>query len=622
MDEPMSDNAVAVESAHPLRCLHELFEDKARAWPERTAVVHKDRRLTYGEINARANRLARHLRSFGVGPDVRVGVCLPRSAHVVPAVLGALKAGGAYVPLDPAHPKDRIAALVADAGIETLITDGASMRTFGPLVKHVVRIDRDWPSIERYGEENFPSGATLENVAYLMYTSGSTGQPKGVTVTHGNITHHISATSEQLGIGADDVAVLIASISFSASIRQYLVPLCRGASVVIASREELEDPLALLALVKRHRVSLLQLVPSHLRALTIALTNLDPQNCASLLDNDVRLVLTASEVLTPDIAAKWLALKHRARLVNMYGLTETSGVFLFCPIEPKDLAQVLPIGRPMRNARVSLLDDNFAQVPDGAAGELCLGGPLVAARGYWNRPQLTEEKFIRDRLRPGSAEPIFRTGDRARLRPDGRYELLGRIDDDVKIRGFKVAPDEVRGALSQHPDVSEVFVAGRDAPSGETRLVAFVVPVPGTTLRAPELRRFLRDRVPEYMVPAVFVKLDALPMLSNGKIDRQSLPLFDEMVPLVEAEYVAPETVLEKTLADIWQRVLQIEPIGVQDNFFDLGGDSLKAMELFVEIRMKCNVELELREIFARPSITELASHITAIPVIGSLSQP
>ncbi len=593
-------------------CLPDLVEEQAARTPEHTAVIYKEKQLCYRDLNAAANQLARHLRTLDVDPNTLVGVCLSRSLELVTGVLGTLKAGGAYVPLDPEYPKDRLVATLNDASVDVLVTDARSAAALSPHVKYTVRVDRDWPSIARQSTGNLPSGAKAENLAYLMYTSGSTSQPKGVMVTHGNLSCHVSSISERLEISASDVSLLAASISFSASVRQYLVPLCRGACVVVVSNEELNDPLALMAAVKRHRVSLLHLVPPHLRTVVVALAQLEPGRKAELLDNRLRLVLTASEVLTPDVAASWLALEHHATLMNMYGLTETTGVFMFYPVGRTDLGSTIPIGRPMENARPYLFDDNFRPVPAGTPGELYLGGPLVA-RGYWNHQKRTDEKFVPDPSQRESGARLFRTGDRARIRPDGNLELLGRLDDEVKIRGFKVVPDEVRGALSQHPSIAETVVAGRAVPSGEKRLVAFVVPKPGATLRSPDLRSFLRERLSEHMVPSVFVKLDALPMLPNGKVDRRALPAFEEATPLVETEYVAPATAIEETLAEIWGAVFEIEQVGTRDNFFELGGDSLKAMEMFLQVRAKCGVELELHRIFDEPTVAELAQSIATL---------
>jgi amino acid adenylation domain-containing protein len=593
------------------RCLHELIEDQVARTPDSTALIVRDERLTYEQLNATANQFARHLIEVGVRPDSLVGVSLPRSKQLVPAILGVLKAGGAYVPLDPDYPKDRLAVMAEDANIQFMLTDTRSLAALPPNIAHVVLIDRDGPAIAKQPTDNPRSGATTENTAYVMYTSGSTGKPRGVVITHGNLGHHIPSLAARLEMSDRDTSILVASISFSASIRQYLAPLCVGASVVVAMTEELHDPIALLASVKRNNVSLLHVVPSHLRTITNALGQLEPSARADLLNNGLRMVLTASETLSSDVAAGWLSLGHGSTLMNMYGLTETTGVFMFCPVAKADLGGAPPIGRPMANAEVRLLDDQQQLVPIGIPGELFLAGPLLG-RGYWKDHEATSAKFIT--TTDGRGKLLFRTGDRARIRADGNLELLGRIDDEVKIRGSKVIPEGVRRALAQHPGISDVAVVARDGPSGERRLVAFVVPkADATPLRSAELRRFARERLPEYMVPSLFLKLDALPMLPNGKVDRRSLPSIELGVPLLESEFVEPSTPAELALAEIWSHVLHMDHVGATDDFFELGGDSLKVMEVLVNVRVTFSIELDIIQIFAHPTISELARFITAL---------
>lgn len=600
-------------SGHQAGFLPNLVAEQAARAPERPAVIYKDMKLCYGELDAAANQLARYLQTLGVGRNAHVGVYLGRSLQLVTGVLGVLKAGAAYVPLDPEYPKERLLTMLEDAGIDVLVTDSLLAKSLSPHLQRVVCLDRDWSSIAAQSARALTESGTAEDLAYLMYTSGSTSQPKAVMVSHGNLSCHISSISQRLNINASDVSLLATSISFSASVRQYLMPLCRGACVVVASKDELGDPIALMTLVKRHQVSLVHLVPPHLRAIVTALAQLEPEQRSALLDNRLRLVLTASEVLTPEAAAGWLALKHPATLVNMYGLTETTGVFMFHPVQNADLGSVIPIGRPMDGAYPLLLDDNLQAVPAGMPGELYLGGPLVA-RGYRNAQQLTDEKFVPDSQREQGAR-LFRTGDLARMRPDGNIELIGRLDDQIKIRGFKVIPDEIRATLSQHPAIADALVVARAAPRGGKRLLAVVVAKPGMILRSPDLRKFLRTRLPEHMVPSLFAKLDGLPMLPNGKLDRRALPAFEEAIPLAETEYVAPTTPTEQMLADIWSATFQIEQIGTRDNFFELGGDSLNAMEMFLQIREKFGIGIELQSIFEAPTIAELAHIIHPGPV-------
>jgi amino acid adenylation domain-containing protein len=603
-------------SGRDVFCLPDLVEAQALRAPERPAVIYKEKQLRYGELNSAANQLARYLRTLGVGRNALVGICLERSHELVTAVLGVLKAGGAYVPLDPDHPRERVAAMLKDAGAKVLLTDSRVAAWLSPQCEHVVRLDRDFSLITRLSAGKLPRDGAPEDLAYVMYTSGSTGRPKGVMLSHGNLSCLASLFSKRLEIGADDGSLLLASISFAASVRQYLIPLSCGARVVVASKEELGDPLALMSLVKRHQVTLLQLVPPHLRTVLAALAQLEPQRRSELLSNHLRFVLTASEVLTPDVAAAWLELEHPATLVNMYGLTESTGPFMLHPVQKTDLGANIPIGRPMEGADFYLLDDDMQPVAAGTSGELYLAGPTIA-RGYRNQQQLTDEKFVPDPFGREPGRRMFKTGDRVRINHDGNCELLGRLDDEIKIRGFKVVPNEIRGTLGQHPLIAETIVVGSESAHGEKRLLAAIVAKPGATLRLPDLRRFLRDRVPEHMVPSIFVKLDALPMLPNGKIDRLALSAFHEAAPLVETEYVAPATTIEEMLAEIWGSAFQIKQVGTQDNYFELGGDSLKAMEVLLEIRAKCGVEIELETIFEAPTIGELARIITSVADAG-----
>jgi amino acid adenylation domain-containing protein len=602
--------------ARPRATLDARVAEHAARAPERTAVVCGEHRLSYRELDDRATRLAAHLREHGVGRGAPVAILLPRGLDIAPAVLGVLKAGAAFVPLDPEYPVQRLLAMLDDIRPDVLVTEARLDARLAERVRHVVAIDRAQAAPARSTPvDDSARDAGADELAYVMYTSGSTGQPRGVMVGHASLACHAEALAHRLAITAEDASMLVASTAFSASVRQYLVPLGQGARVVIASRAEIGDPIALLEAVKRTGVTLLHLVPSHLASVTSALTQLAPERRRALLDNRLRLVATASEVLSPAVAARWLELGHPAALMNLYGLTETTGVFTSHVVERDRLdAARIPIGRPFERARVHVVGDDGRPVRDGEPGELWLAGPLLA-RGYWGDAQLTAQRFAREPFADGLPERAFRTGDRVVRRPSGELELLGRIDDELKIRGAKVIPGEVASALAQHPEIAEAYAAGEATASG-TRLVAYVVARPHATLEASQLRQFLGERLPQHMMPSAFVALPALPRLASGKVDRALQPSAGTLIPWRDAQgagdaeagaHAEPRTELERAIAEIWRDVLGIEQVRRDDNFLALGGDSLRAMEVLVRIRMQYDAELALRWMFDEPTVAELA---------------
>ena len=461
------------------KCVHQLFEEKAANTPDKIAVVCEDRQLTYAELNAHSNQLAHHLQALGVGPEVVVAICVERSLEMVTGILGILKAGGAYVPLDPAYPKDRLAFMFKDARPQILLTQARLLGGLPEQKAQVVLLDTDWPLISQQSKENLSGRvAATENLAYVIYTSGSTGKPKGVMNTHPNLGHYVQSIRVPLRVAADDFYLHTASISFSSSVRQLMLPLSLGASVVIATAEEIRNPLALFDAIKQHEVTIADLVPSYWRNCIHALASLQPPSKKALLDNKLRLILSASEPLWSDVPRDWaFVLKHGARLLNMFGQTETAGIVSVHPIpaECDEKVKVVPIGRPIGNTQIYLLDSHLRPVPVGLPGEVHIGGAGVG-RGYLNHPELTAEKFIRN---PFSDEPearLYKTGDLGRYRPDGQIEFLGRIDDQVKIRGHRVEPGEIEAVLREYPGVCDAVVLARDDGCSNQRLVAYAVP--------------------------------------------------------------------------------------------------------------------------------------------------
>ncbi|NMG21590.1 non-ribosomal peptide synthetase [Brasilonema bromeliae] len=592
------------------KCIHELFEQLVEGTPDDVVLMYEDQQLTYQQLNALANQLAHYLRTLGVGPEVLVGIFVERSLEMVVGVLGILKAGGAYVPLDPSYPKERLAFMLENSQPLVLLTQEFLFTELPEISAQVVCFDRDWQSIAQHCEENLNQTATTANLAYVIYTSGSTGKPKGVQVTHANLCHYAQAMGQALGITAEDVYLHTASIAFSSSVRQLMVPLAAGATVKIATSEQRTDPKALFAAIQQHDVTVIDIVPSYWRNCIHTLATLEPRTRQALLDNKLRLIVSASEPLMSDIPTQWtFGFKHQARLINMFGQTETCGIVATYPIpaQQHERVKIVPLGRPIPNTQIYLLDSHMQPVPIGIAGELHIGG-LGLARGYLNRPELTEEKFIPDLFSQKEGARLYKTGDLARYLPDGSIEFIGRSDYQVKIRGFRIELGEVEAVLNQHPAVLQSVVVAREDKSGEKRLVAYVVPNQKTTVTITELRRFLKKKLPEYMVPFAFVLLEALPLTPSGKVNRSTLPAPDLVKQDLQATFVAPHDDLEKTLSQIWEEVLGIQPIGVRDDFFDLGGHSLLAVRLFAQIEKKFDKKLPLATLFQSGSVEALAN--------------
>ena len=574
------------------RCIHELFEVQAARTPGAVAVVHEGEALSYAELNARANQLAHHLRRRGVGPEVRVGICLERSLELVVSLLAVLKAGGAYVPLDPAYPAERLERIAADAGLALLLT-AESLRDAvpAPAGLRVVYVDAAWPVIAAESTENPESGAGPNTLAYVIYTSGSTGTPKGVAVQHASVVSHMSWFIREFQVGPRDRVLQKTPISFDASVWEFHVPLLAGARLVLAAPGGEREPRYLARTVREQGITLLQLVPPLLRVLAD-----EPElpECGAL-----RLLFCGGEALAGELARRAGELLPAARVVNLYGPTECciQACTHACVGEDGGL-DVVPIGRPVANTRAYVLDPGLRPTAPGVPGELYLGGVQVA-RGYLGRAALTAERFVPDPFaaRPGSR--LYRTGDRARWRADGAIEYLGRLDDQVKVRGFRIELGEIEAVLRRHESVADCVVT-----ASEQRLVAYVAGESG----AEALRAHVRHSLPEYMVPSAFVFLEALPLMPNGKLDRKALPTPE--LARAEDRYAAPRTRVEEVLAGIWAEVLGLERVGVEDSFFDLGGHSLLAMRLVSRVREKLGVELPLRAIFDGPTVAEIARSV------------
>lgn len=585
-------------------CVHQLIEAQVERNPDAIAVAFEDQSLTYRQLNRRANQLAQALREQGIGQERLVGVCMERSLEMVVALLGILKAGGAYVPLDPTYPRERLEYMIQDAHLPVLLTQ-QRLRDTLPASEGTTFLALDgafaWEDESSLWDANPDSGVRPENAAYMIYTSGSTGKPKGVINLHRSLTNRLWWMQQMYRLTPDDRVMQKTPFSFDVSVWEFFWPLLSGARLVVARPGGHQDPAYLAALIGEQQITTMHFVPSMLQAFLLE-PNLE--SCRSL-----RQVMCSGEALPFDLQERFFARFETTALHNLYGPTEAAIDVTYWQCERGSKDGTVPIGRPIANTQIYILDRAMQPVPIGVAGELYIGGVNVA-RGYFQRPELTAEKFIRD---PFSADPgarLFKTGDLARYRVDGAIEFLGRIDNQVKIRGFRIELGEIETALSQHPSVKEATVVAREDVPGDKRLVAYLVLAQDARqggLYVEELRDFLKQTLPHYMIPAAFVMLDALPLTPNGKVNRKALPAPELDRPNLEAAYVAPTTAAEQTLARIWSEVLGIEKIGVHDNYFSLGGASIQGLQVIAKANA-AGLPLTPEMLFEYQTIAELAA--------------
>jgi amino acid adenylation domain-containing protein len=590
------------------RCLYELFEAQVKRSPSAVAVEGGGEQLSYAELNRRANQLACYLRGLGLRPEMRVCVLMERSLEMVTGLLAVLKAGGAYVPLDPRYPKARLAFIMEDAQASVLITQGRLRELMPEHQARVICLDADAEAIAQQSELDLVDSADADNLAYVIYTSGSTGQPKGVCVTHRSLVNHQAAVREDYALSADDRVLQFASLSFDVAAEEIFPTLLSGATVVLRDEQTHGFGAGLLRQLEEERVTVLNLPASTWQewAGELSVERASWPDC-------LRLLIVGSERVSSESFAAWRKMaSDRTRLLNAYGTTETTiTATLFQPATNQEAAHAgpaLPIGRPLANTQAYILDQFSEPVPVGAIGELYIGGAGLA-RGYLNRPDLTAEKFIPHPFADEPGARLYRTGDLARYLPDGNIDFLGRVDYQVKVRGFRIEPGEIEAVLSEQAKVRHAIVMARQDVDGQNQLVAYVVAERDQAIKKTELRERLRERLPEFMVPQVFVLMDELPLMPNGKVDRRALPAPENVRDEAEALEL-PQSEVERAIAGIWQEVLRLDKVGIHENFFDLGGHSLLMVQVHNRLRKALDANITMLDLFKYPTISLLTEYI------------
>ncbi|WP_338874868.1 non-ribosomal peptide synthase/polyketide synthase [Mycetohabitans endofungorum] len=599
------------------RCIHQLFEAQAERTPDATALVYEDQTLSYAQLNDRANQLAYYLRTLDVGPEVVVGLCAERSLEAIIGLLGILKAGGAYLPLDPSHPAERLASMLRQASVAVLVTQSHLKARLPEIQARRIDLDKDWAKIAACPKTRLDSGVTAEHLAYIIYTSGSTGQPKGVMHSHHGVVNYLSFLTRHYAITCADTILNITGLAFDPCMRDLFGPLTAGARVIIVPNEQAKEPGRYLSAIRERSVTkLLSITPSFLRSLCETVPK-------GPIASSLNTILTSGEPLEASVCEQvHKAFGPQVTVVNQYGPSECTMASTWFKADAQQEGRV-PIGRPVPNVRVYVLGQHLELMPLGVTGELYIAGAGVA-RGYINQPELSAERFIPSPFEPG--ERLYRTGDLARWRVDGQLEYIGRVDQQIKIRGFRIEPGEIEAALVKHPSIAQSVVVSREDHPGDRRLVAYWVAADGEAMTPVELKAYLSQTLPDYMVPVAFVQLDMLPLTLSGKLNQRALPAPDGAAFALQV-YEAPQGEIETTLAAIWSELLGVERVGRHDNFFALGGHSLLAVRLMNRVAM-LGIALPLATLFAAPTLAGLAAALNAqrtdravLPVITPVSR-
>ncbi len=632
------------------QCIHQLFEAQVERTPNAVAVVFADQQLTYRELNEKANQLAHYLQKLGVQPEVPVGICVERSLEMAIAILAILKAGGAYVPIDPNYPQERVAYILANSQALVLLTQEKLIKELPEHQTCVVCLDTDWQAISQESRSNPFSITESENLAYVIYTSGSTGTPKGVLITHKSLVNFTEAAVVEYGLTEGDRVLQFASISFDAAAEEIYPCLTCGGTLVLRTDEMLSDGQTFLQKCQDLKLTVLDLPTAYWQQLMS-----DIATAHLRLPDSLRLVIIGGEQAQGKQVEIWQnCVGDRQELINTYGPTEATVVATTykLPLAPTDNPSLkIPIGRPIPNAQTYVLDKYLQPVPIGVVGELYISGVGIA-RGYLNRPDLTADKFIPHPFSNQLGARLYKTGDLVRYRQDGNIEFLGRIDNQVKVRGFRIELGEIESVLSQHPAVREVVLLAREEKAGNKRLVAYIVPnkqsrgqedlIAGSdrfqseipkqeaqdldnsnihhSALSHDLRNFVKEKLPEYMIPAAFVFLEVMPLTPNGKVNLQALPAPEQQTPEIASAFIAPETTVEKQLATIWAQVLGREKVGIKDNFFALGGDSILSLQVVSKAR-EAGLKLTPKQIFQYQTIAELVAVVSTTETIIAVEQ-
>ncbi|GHG73242.1 non-ribosomal peptide synthetase [Comamonas sp. JC664] len=591
------------------RCVHELFSQQAAKTPDALAVSYGAQRLTYRELDARSNQLARHLRSLGVGPEVLVGLCVERSVDLIVSMLGILKAGGAYLPLETSYPAERLAFMLEDSRVGLLLVHEARMQHLPPFQGPIVRIDAERDAVSRQSELPLPLASGADHIAYVIYTSGSTGRPKGSAILHRGVTA-LLLNSDFVHFAPEDRVAQASNASFDPSTFEIWGALLHGAHLVGITADPAREPYELAAQVQAEAITIM--------FVTTAVLHLMARQVPDAF-RDVHTLVFGGEAADPLALREVLRHGPPRRLLNGYGPTECTVFSTFDPIDaPPPLGRPVPIGRAITNGPVYLLDAHLRPVPIGVPGELYVAGERLG-RGYFNRPELTARTFVPDPFSPRPGARLYKTGDLGRHLPDGRIEYLGRVDFQVKIRGFRVELGEIEEQLRQHPAVKDCTVVALQA-GGDRKLAAYVVAREEAPAQS-SMRAWLRDRLPEHMVPASFTLMPALPLTHNGKVDRRALPS-PEPAQGDASSYQAPRSFTEEVLCRLWASLLEMERVGIHDNFFHLGGHSLLATQVVSRVRAELGIELSLRTLFAGPTVAQLAQHLASPETSVALARP
>ncbi|MBE9209296.1 amino acid adenylation domain-containing protein [Nostoc sp. LEGE 06077] len=593
------------------KCIHQLFEIQAEKTPDAIAVLFDNQYLTYQELNHKANQLARYLRKKCVKPDILLGICVERSLEMIVGILGTLKAGGAYLPLDPAYPQERLSFMLADANLSLVLTQ-QRLQEWLPQHQHqTIYLDADWQLISQETQESLEIKVTDANLAYVIYTSGSTGKPKGVMVQHHSLVNYTRTAIVKYGMKTSDIILQFASICFDVAAEEIFTSLVVGAKLVLRNDSMLSSVPAFLEQCRQFKITVLALPTAFWHQITAELDD------KLVLPKAIRLVIIGGEKALPQRLAIWRQrVNKKVQLINSYGPTEATIGTTISNLSNLDEFNValkeVPIGKVIDNVQVYILDAYFQPTPIGIPGEIYIGG-MGVARGYLNQPQLTAEKFIPNLFSNEPGTRLYQTGDLARYLPDGEIEILGRVDEQVKIRGFRIELGEVEAQLNQHPNVGEAVVKVWEDEQGDKQLVGYVSSLLKPQLTATQLRSFLKEHLPEYMIPSNFVILESLPITPNGKINRLALPNPEKFRPEFAPNYVIPQTEVEQTIAKIWEKALNLESIGIHDNFFEIGGHSLLLIKVHSELRKIFPIDLSMLDLFRYPTISYLADYLSKL---------